>query len=284
MKRGGKNLDEKIWSKRPGQNICTKHPRPNGSNPSQYIIILCLAFDSLPRPLSHPCLDHPVLCVSCPLCFVSRPPARQVLEQTPAAEISLVVRSLPLHHVDAVMALLSGALESTAHLEFYLRWIETLLTLHGAHLLRTYGEHLTAFRALQKALARQHTDLAKLCHENQYQLDYLASFAHHDPEAEAANGDAEPQVEFVQKQTPAWAVAASSSASSSAAASNAAVFADDDDEDENENENEDDESSAKAVAAAAAAAAAAATRKAATTKPSAAAAAKAGAKKKQKAV
>ena len=33
-------------------------------------------------------------------------PCHQVLEQTPAAEISLVVRSLPLHHVDAVMALL----------------------------------------------------------------------------------------------------------------------------------------------------------------------------------
>lgn len=213
---------------------------------------------------------------------------RQVLEQTPAGEISLVVRSLPLHHVDAVMALLSGALESTAHLEFYLRWIETLLALHGAHLLRTYGEHLTAFRALQKALARQHTDLAKLCHENQYQLDYLASFAHHDAEAAAGgDADAEPHVEFVQKQTPAWAVAASSSSSSSAssaAASKAAVFADDDDD--QDDGDEDDESSAKAAAAAASATAA--TRKATAAKPTAApavdAAAKAGAKKKQKAV
>ena len=184
----------------------------------------------------------------------------------------------------------SGALESTAHLEFYLRWTETLLTLHGAHLLRTYGEHMTAFRALQKALARQHTDLARLCHENQYQLDYLASFAHHDADeqaaaAAAADGSAEPQVEFIQKQTPAWAVASSSSSSSSAvAASKAAVFADDDDDEE-------EEDSGKTAAVAAAAAATAATRKPAAAKPPAAAvavaasaSASAGAKKKQKAV
>ncbi len=43
-------------------------------------------------------------CATLPLCLSA--PCRQVLEQTPAAEISLVVRSLPLHHVDAVMALL----------------------------------------------------------------------------------------------------------------------------------------------------------------------------------
>jgi periodic tryptophan protein 2 len=99
---------------------------------------------------------------------------RGVLEQTPVSEIPLVVRSLPSHHVDSVLMLLSSALESSPHIEFFLKWTETLLQLHGPQLLRSYNEHLTAFRALQKALTRQHSDLSKLAHQNQYQLDYFS--------------------------------------------------------------------------------------------------------------
>jgi periodic tryptophan protein 2 len=91
-----------------------------------------------------------------------KPLMKKVIESTPTSEVALVVRSLPPHRLQRLLTFISSHVDTSPHLEFYLTWAQTLLTIHGRHLKKISHQMLQTFRSLQKTLTRQHKDIAKM--------------------------------------------------------------------------------------------------------------------------
>jgi len=100
-----------------------------------------------------------------------------VVESVPRLSIALVVRSLPVHRLDRFLSFLSSTLARSSHLEFMLAWCQSVMTLHAHTLLQHNQQLLTTFRHLAKTIGQQHKDVAALCNENTFTLDYLAQMA-----------------------------------------------------------------------------------------------------------
>ena len=112
---------------------------------------------------------------------------QNVLESVPRASIRLVVRSLSPHRLQRVLEVLSTELRGSAHLEYLLDWSASVLQLHAATLSSSASSTAlrTTVRHLAKTLSTQHTDVAQLCNENTFTLQYLATVGKQNAEAEA---------------------------------------------------------------------------------------------------
>lgn len=97
----------------------------------------------------------------------------EVMDQTPHDQISLVVRSVPSTRLQRLLDILCAQLDSSPHVEFYLVW--ALQILSSAGIKRSSSTLARSFRTLQKMVSRHQQDLAPVCNENLYLLQYLAS-------------------------------------------------------------------------------------------------------------
>lgn len=109
---------------------------------------------------------------------------QEVVESTPTSRISLIVASLPINYVEKLLAHLASALESTAHIEFYLKWISSLLSDHCTVLKSSIAADSlsSTMRHLAQSLNKQHQDLAKICEQNRYRLRFAAILSKHKPQ------------------------------------------------------------------------------------------------------
>jgi len=76
--------------------------------------------------------------------------------------VELTVRGLPAMYAERVLKFVAPALEGTRHVEFYLLWVQNLLTTHGQHLKQTGSRSTPLLLSLQKSLTRRYEDLSKL--------------------------------------------------------------------------------------------------------------------------
>lgn len=102
-----------------------------------------------------------------------------IVEHIPPSELSLVVRSIPPQALKRVLDLLADLMENSSFLEFYLLWLQTILVVHGNHIKKNSQLFNSSLRAIQKRVSSQYASISHLCHRNQYQLEYLSSFARH---------------------------------------------------------------------------------------------------------
>lgn len=102
---------------------------------------------------------------------------REVLEALPHQQISVVCSTLPDVYVEKLLAFVGGTLETSRHLQFYLTWAQTLLTIHGQKLKNRSASILPIIQSLQKSIQRHHDDLTKLCDWNIYALRYAAALS-----------------------------------------------------------------------------------------------------------
>ncbi|KAG0301506.1 hypothetical protein BGZ98_008287 [Dissophora globulifera] len=98
-------------------------------------------------------------------------------EAIPPSDVRLVARQLPTKYLERLMKFIASYMEDSPHLEFHLIWCTSLLISHGKYLKDHSGEFLTVFRGLQKGVGKMHEDLAKVCNDNTYTLEYLLSQA-----------------------------------------------------------------------------------------------------------
>ncbi|KAK3832335.1 MAG: WD40 repeat-like protein [Linnemannia gamsii] len=98
-------------------------------------------------------------------------------EAIPPSDVRLVARQLPSKYLERLMKFIASYMEDSPHLEFHLIWCTSLLISHGKYLKDHSGEFLTVFRGLQKGVGKLHEDLAKVCNDNTYTLEYLLSQA-----------------------------------------------------------------------------------------------------------
>lgn len=76
--------------------------------------------------------------------------------------VELTVRSLPAIYAERVLKFVAPTMEGTRHVEFYLLWVQHLLTTHGQHLKQAGAQATPLLLSLQKSLNRRHEDLSKL--------------------------------------------------------------------------------------------------------------------------
>ena len=101
------------------------------------------------------------------------PLIRRVYQAIPITDVTLVVKLLPTVYLARLLRFVAQTTDQSPHLEFNLRWIESLLTVHGAYL-KDYNALVSAeLRMIRKAVGKIQTDLARMADDNIYALDYL---------------------------------------------------------------------------------------------------------------
>lgn len=79
-----------------------------------------------------------------------------------SVSVEYISQSLPDIYVDKLLNFVAGALESSRHFGFYVRWCHFLLTLHGTKLKQRSQSVMAVLRSLQRILSRRHQDLASM--------------------------------------------------------------------------------------------------------------------------
>ena len=98
------------------------------------------------------------------------------LESAPKEEINFIVKALPFNFVERCLTKIAVILENTQHLEFYLIWVKSLLTLHGINLKNNslHSTHLSSIlRLLQRNIKNHFDNLDSICSSNKYKLKLL---------------------------------------------------------------------------------------------------------------
>ncbi|KAJ9599045.1 hypothetical protein L9F63_010502, partial [Diploptera punctata] len=100
----------------------------------------------------------------------------QVIENIKPEDVELIVRSLPEEYMERTLRFVASSLESSQHIEFYLIWIQHLLTLHGPQLQAhsKKAQVMPIMLTLQKNLTRKYEDLCLICDFNKYTLQYIS--------------------------------------------------------------------------------------------------------------
>lgn len=96
-------------------------------------------------------------------------------ESVPRDEINFIVKALPFNFVERCLTKIAVILENTQHLEFYLVWIKSLLTLHGINLKNSlFSSSLSSIlRLLQRNIKNHFDNLDNICSSNKYKLKLL---------------------------------------------------------------------------------------------------------------
>ena len=98
---------------------------------------------------------------------------RQVYQAVPVVDVALVVKHLPTVYLARLLRFVAQATDRSPHLELNLRWIESLLIVHGAYLKDRSASFAAELRIVQRAVAKIQVDLARMADDNIYALDYL---------------------------------------------------------------------------------------------------------------
>ncbi|EPS71139.1 hypothetical protein M569_03614 [Genlisea aurea] len=93
-----------------------------------------------------------------------------------AGDIPAVVSAVPLKYLERLVVGLADMLETSPHVEFFLRWSQEVCRAHAQSIHHNSRNLLPALKLLQKAISRLHQDLAETCSSNEYLLRYLCSF------------------------------------------------------------------------------------------------------------
>lgn len=78
--------------------------------------------------------------------------------------VEMTIQSLPQVYVEKTLKAVTTALESSRHIEFYLLWIQALLTIHGSKLSSAVSKSTIqpVLVTLHKNLSRKYEELGKM--------------------------------------------------------------------------------------------------------------------------
>ncbi|KAK7097896.1 periodic tryptophan protein 2 homolog [Littorina saxatilis] len=98
---------------------------------------------------------------------------QEVLESTPVDYVETIGGELSERYVDRLLSHVVDAVGKTSHLQYYVRWVHTLLQQHGPSLKARAQSLMGVWRTLEKNLSRRRDELAKVVDHNTYSLHYL---------------------------------------------------------------------------------------------------------------
>lgn len=85
---------------------------------------------------------------------------QEVIEKIPVKNIELIVVNLSEKYIEKLLLVLAGVIENSRHLEFYLNWSQTILSVHGPKI--KPQQNMPALLSLQKCLSRRYEELSKM--------------------------------------------------------------------------------------------------------------------------
>lgn len=104
-----------------------------------------------------------------------KPLIHRIYKAIPVADISLIVKDLPIVYLAQLLRFIAQATDDTPHLEFNLLWMKASLSAHGRYLKDNSGSFSAEMRTVQRAVGRIQADLVRMADDNIYTLDYLLS-------------------------------------------------------------------------------------------------------------
>ena len=110
-------------------------------------------------------------------------------ERTPAKDIQLIVKQWPHNFLQRLMNHVAGELESSRHIEFYLKWAKSIMLQHGMYIKSHSQELMPVLNLFVKNITRRSEDLAKVCENNKFSLNYLLTIGVKADEAAANAGE-----------------------------------------------------------------------------------------------
>ncbi|KAI4227918.1 MAG: hypothetical protein L6R36_002068 [Xanthoria steineri] len=107
---------------------------------------------------------------------------KRVFEAIPPVEVGRLIRQVPTVYIARLLGFVAQIINTSPRLESNLRWVEALLSTHGAFLKTNMPSMSHEVRMIQKALNTIQVDLARISNENTYVLDYMLSQSAHNLE------------------------------------------------------------------------------------------------------
>jgi periodic tryptophan protein 2 len=130
-----------------------------------------------------------------------RPLLKQVYESVPFDTISMIVRDLPRVYLGRLLLLLARQIEESPHLEFALRWLGDILSVHGRYIKERHGEFATELRAVLRGVDGVARTIRNLSERNIFEIEFLcektASKKLADTESDLFGVNGEPQTRVV---------------------------------------------------------------------------------------
>ncbi|XP_029644445.1 periodic tryptophan protein 2 homolog isoform X2 [Octopus sinensis] len=106
------------------------------------------------------------------------PIIQEVLEQIPLNDVLIICQNLHSTYVDKLLFFISGQIEQSAHIQYYLTWLEHLLVSHGPALKQRSASIMATLRSIQKATKIKYDDIGKICEHNEFTMQYLLKQSH----------------------------------------------------------------------------------------------------------
>jgi periodic tryptophan protein 2 len=103
---------------------------------------------------------------------------RMVLEKIPYASISPVVKTVGREQLDQLMNAIVKIMDTSPHIQYYLRWCLELLRTHGVHMDKHRSSFMRSFRSMHKIIQTKHDEIKTICNQNKYTLDFIENQAH----------------------------------------------------------------------------------------------------------
>ncbi|XP_050415096.1 periodic tryptophan protein 2 homolog [Patella vulgata] len=97
----------------------------------------------------------------------------EVIENIPVKDIDVICQNLPNVYIDKLLNFIATQIESSAHIQFYLIWLQCLLMQHGPQLKQRSQSLMATLRSLQKNVTRKYEDISKICDHNKYNLQFI---------------------------------------------------------------------------------------------------------------
>ncbi|XP_054706940.1 periodic tryptophan protein 2 homolog [Uloborus diversus] len=97
---------------------------------------------------------------------------QEIVESIKVDDVETLVAYLPQLYAEKLLKFVVDQLDDTTHLEFYVTWIQQLLTSHGVTLKNRSRSNMSTLRTMQKNLTRRLEELEKICSGFKYMCEY----------------------------------------------------------------------------------------------------------------
>ena len=98
---------------------------------------------------------------------------RKVYQSVPYDTIPHLVRELPKVYLGRLLLLLGQQMESSPHLEFALRWVGEVLSVHGRYVKERQGEFASELRAVLRGVDGVGRTVRTLSERNAFEIEFL---------------------------------------------------------------------------------------------------------------
>ncbi len=98
---------------------------------------------------------------------------KQAYESVPFETIPLIVRGLPRVYLGRLLMLVASQMEGSPHLEFTLRWLSEILTVHGRYIKEQHSDFASELRAVLRGVDGVGRTVRSLSERNAFEIEFL---------------------------------------------------------------------------------------------------------------